>query len=423
VTVSGNPVGNLDDSTPLITSNATHNGTREFGTGLDLTGVASPGSNRLALFFDQNVNVDELGTNCPSSVANGACWTTDFTFYTGNGDLHGNSVDLSGGDPNFFGPQIIAVTDNLIVVQYNPASDSVADSRIGLVLPRAEVCGPSPPSPFCNGNNVESDTWPGGSKRTSLGSEPIAGQPGAGNTARIELQQPPVGNGADVLNGGNSNQIAFHFESPVALGPAAPDCFTATTSNTRRLFGDAAVVNGNTVTVTFNGMQLISELVTRAGVEAPDPDHPRYFDQQFNCVNSVSTQVGNSMGSAPVGGNIGAVGTGYTTGPDSLGFGPIDQPNGQVNVRIDQRADDTSGNIVTGCVNLLDNQGNFLQNPSNAFVTGNGDPNVPHSVTFTFDPLNVANMAGIQLDSCALRTFPGSNEFDAEFNIDQVFAL
>jgi len=422
VTVSGNPVGNLADSSPLITSNATHNGMRDFTTGLDLTGVVSPGTNRLAFIFDQDVRTSELGATCPGNTNSSPnCFTTDFMFYDGAGNLHGNDISGNTTTPAFSGPNIISITNNVIVVQYDPDNgDSVADARIGVVAARAEECHANTTFPTirtgaCDDVEIEANTPSGGSKRTSLGSQPVAGAAGAGNTAKIELTSGVV------TNGGNSNQIDFTFESPIAAGAASPDCFTATTSNNRRLFGDGVSVAGNVATVTFNGMQLISEMITRAGVNAPDPDEPDFNGQGSNCVSSVSTQVGNTMGSVPVGGNIGAVGTGYTTGPDSLGFGPIS--GGQVNVRIDQRADDA--NINTNCVDLLDNQGNFLQSPSTAFVTGNGDPNAPHSVTFTFDPFNVGQMAGILMFGCALRTFGsgGNDEFDSEFTIDQVFAV
>jgi hypothetical protein len=391
--ISGNPVGNLEDAAPLIGSSS-NNGTRNFTTGLDLVNVLSPGSNRLAFVFDQDVRQDSLPAGCPGA----GCGTQDFLFYDGAGNLHGNG-----------GAAVISISDNIVVVQYANPPDPVADARIGLVRHNSEV----------NATDLRADTpfVTGQADRVTLGSAAVAGVPGSGNTAMIEAT------GAALVNNGNSNQINFTFETNVALGPSAPGCFTATMSEHSRLFGDSASVNGNVVTVTFNGMQEFSEYAVRAGIQEPDPNN-----LNTNCVQSPTSAVGNTMGSQAVGGNVGAVATGYSTGPDALGGS---KSGGNVTVPVDSRVDPNTINL--GGVTLLDDQGNPIGGaPSNASVTGNGAPTDPHVVTFTFDPVAVAAARGLQLsgppffgNGVSLGSFPTNSvdEFSRERTPTQTFAL
>ena len=326
--------------------------------------------------------------NLPAACPGATCITGDLAFYDGGGNLH------QGG-------AVVSISDNVVVVQYQNPPNPVADARIGLVRARALVDITGTPTP------LRADTPFGGSNRTSLGSAAVAGAPGGGNTANIE----PTG--AALVNNGNSNQINFTFETNVAAGGASPDCFTATSSNNRRLFGDGISISGNTVTVTFDGMQEFSEMITRAGIEAPDGGAP--------CVQSTTGAVPNTMAGLPVGGNVGAVATGYTDAPEPLGG---TKSGGNVTVPVDQRVDQSTINL--GAVNLLDNQGNTISGPpSSAAVNGNGSPTDPHSVTFTFDPVAVGNAAGIQLLPGALLSFPTNpnNEMTSEPSIVQTFAL
>ena len=118
---AGNPVGNLQDSSPLIGSAST-NGTRGFTTGLDLVNVLSPGSNRLAFVFDQDINQDALPAACPGS----SCSSTDLLFYDGGGNLHGNSA----------GDIVVGITDNVVVVQYpNPPDPDTCGGKPYNVYP------------------------------------------------------------------------------------------------------------------------------------------------------------------------------------------------------------------------------------------------------------------------------------------------
>jgi hypothetical protein len=376
--IAGNPVGNLEDSAPLIGSSS-NNGTRGFTTGLDLVNVLSPGSNRLAFVFDQDIDPQQLAAGCPGA----GCITFDLMFYDGGGNLH------QGG-------ALISVSDNIAVVQYQNPPDAVSDARIGVVRHEATA----------GGNDLEADTPPGGNLWTSFGSAGVAGAPGSGNTANIE----PTG--AALVNGGNSNQVNFTFETNVAAGGASPACFTVTSANDNREFGDAISISGNTVTVTFNGIQLLTENLVRAAVTQPDAGPP--------CVQSTTGAVPNTMAGLPIGGNVGAVATGYTTGPEALGG--ITVSGGNVTVPVDARVDPTSVNF--GSINLLDDQGNPIGGaPSNASVTGNGSPTDPHAVMFTFDPVSVAAASGMQWLDNAMSSFPGQDEVDDEDVEPQTFAL
>jgi hypothetical protein len=405
--ISGNPVGNLTDSAPLIGSSS-NNGTRGFTSGLDLVNVLSPGSNRLAFVFDQDVSTDNLPGNCPGAT----CPTQDLLFYDGGGTLHGNTAANQA---------IISISDNVVVVQYSNPPDPVADARIGLVRHAAQANDPGGPvflladTPF---------TAMGAKLRfVTLGTAAVAGVAGSGNTALIE----PTG--AALVNGGNSNQIDFTFETNVAAGAASAGCFTATASDTARLFGDAVSVNNNVVTVTFAGMQDFTERITRAGVQAPDPGPtpiPPAADPA-NCVQSATGAVVNTMAGLPVGGNVGAVATGYTDGPEALAG--ITVSGGNVTVPIDQRL--AQNGVTLGRIHLLDDQGNAIGGPpSNAAVTGNGSATDPHAVTFTFDPVAVAAAAGMQwlgypTGPAALATPPNApnDEMIQKLNSPQTFAL
>jgi len=406
--IAGNPVGNIADSAPLIGSSS-NNGTRGFTTGLDLVNVLSPGSNRLAFIFDQDVDTDNLsGTACPGAP----CISDNFLYYDGGGNLHGRG-----------GAAVISISGNIVVVQYDPtAGDAVNDARIGLVQDHAFLFDLATPAFFLP---VRADTPGLHSTRTSVGTAAVAGAPGAGNTASIEAT------GAALVNNGNSNQINFTFETNVATGGGFdPDCFVAVTSNNNQEFGDAASISGNVVTVTFNGLQNITELVVRAGIQTPDPGG--VFTGGFgtqNCVQSATGAVPNTMAGLPVGGNVGAVATGYIDGPDALGGATVS--GGTVTVPVDQRVDPSNIDLV--CIALVDDQGNIIGTPpSSASVLGNGSPNDPHSVSLTFDPVAVSAAAGMRISgrpwfACgnppALTTFDAPDNFGDQQNVEQVFAL
>jgi len=437
--VTGSPQGNESDSIPfnVPTASATKNGTRGFSTGPDLQTIlrgADVGGNRMAFVFDQNVDENEL---CDSLV-NGSdtpCWTTDFLFYTGDGDLHGDT-----------GAAIISITDNVVVVDYSgtvgpPTNDAVSDARIALVNERADSTGvPNPPGTNDAGR-LRSDQCCGGSKRNPMFSVAVPGS--GGNTSSIDFTS------AETVAGGDSSQIAFHFDGQVSLtarGLNNPDdCFIAVLSNANLEPATSAIASGDTVFATFNGgetLQQFSELAIGASVQQPKQVGPDVMQDpgvplpNSECVRSATGQVPNTMGGKPVGGNEGAVGTGYTTGPDALGLSRGPAGSGILRVRVDQRVEPGFGNgIEPMCIRLIDDQGApFGPFPTSAAVTGNGSPYDAHVVQLTFDPTAADQAAGLQLlgnphdTGCAsagdgaLETFDG-DVFEDEANISQVFGF
>jgi hypothetical protein len=405
VIVGGSPIGNEADGAPLNGS-VSHNGTRGLSTGPDLQTVLRPGTNRMTFSFDQNVNEDALCASPP-------CPTRSFQFYSQDGNTHGATTGVFGPG----GAAIVAVSDNLVTVQYDAtAGDAVNDATIAVIASRARTCE----TVICNtGGALRSDTPFGGSNRNFPLSVAVPGS--SGNTDLLDL----VGGTADtrLTANGNSNQITYRFDGNVALGEAGLDrpeiCFSADLSNAKDEFATGAATGPGTneITATFargDGLQQFSEMVVAATVTGGPP-----------CVRSTTGQVANTTGGKPVGDNQDAFALGYTDGPDALG---LSRSGGDMRVRVDQRVKPSE--INTGCVNLVNAQGApFGPSPNSASVLGNGSPFDTHVVVFSFDPDAAAQASGLQLlgyqQGCpALGTFEGDSGFDnPEFNASQVFGF
>jgi hypothetical protein len=404
VIVGGSPIGNEADGAPLNGS-VSHNGTRGLTTGPDLQTVLKPGSNRLTFVYDQNVQEDTLCSSPP-------CATEEFLFYDQAGNLHGNGFSFANGA----GPVIVAVSDNLVTVQYNATNgDAVNDATVALNPRRAD--GETGGGPIDSSGPLRADTPFGGSNRNPSLSVAVPGS--SGNTDQLDL----VGGVAAtrLVANGDSNQIAFQFDGNVALtstGLNSPgECFAAVISNAQSEFAESATATGNTVTATFSdgdGLQQFSEMVVAASV----------LNQE--CVQSTTGGVFNTFGGKPVGNNADAFALGYTDGPDALG---LSRSGGDMRVRVDQRVD--PGEITElGCINLINAQGApFGPSPSSAAVLGNGSPFDTHVVVFSFDPDAASEASGQHLvgdhqECVAMGTFNGDDGFDdPEFNATQVFGF
>jgi hypothetical protein len=300
VIVGGSPIGNEEDGAPLNGS-VSHNGTRGLTTGTDLQSVLKPGSNRLTFVYDQNVRENALCSNPP-------CPTSSFWFYDQAGELHGET--FNGVDA----PVIVAVSDNLVTVQYSATDgDAVNDATVALNPARANS----------GAGTLRADTPFGGSNRNPMLSVAVPGS--SGNTDGLDL----VGGTAAtrLAANGDSNQIIYRFDGNVALtstglnNPGA--CFTAVVSNAQREFATGAVTGPgpNEVTATFSngdGLQLFSEMVVAASVENAVTSNN--IKNETPCVQSTTGQVPNTMGGKPVGNNADAFALGYTDGPDVLGL-------------------------------------------------------------------------------------------------------
>jgi hypothetical protein len=356
---SGGPVGNLDDSAPLIGSDA-HNGTRGLSSAPDLqTVIRDTTNNRLTYVFDQNI--DTCGGAAPP------CATT------------ANFFNQAG--TQFFGGTILNETANTMTVQFPPAVSPVSDATLAVTEPNEPL------------------------------SRTLAPQqaPSVFQTAKVpntsgDTDRPDM-IGAALVNGGvSSNQVDFTYDAQVA-NPVAGNFFVST-SDAQVEFGDAAAVigTGNTVRVTFNGVAPITELlVIGCG--------------RNGAVTDTTGTVPSTAGSGPIGGNAGAFSLGYTTGPDAQALA-IDRSTGAVTMTMDQRVDPAT--IVPANINLVNTQGTVSgATPATVSVSSTTNPG-PVTVTAQFTPGQVSGIAGVQLTPNALLTFPAPN-YTANGNVYQIF--
>jgi hypothetical protein len=356
---SGGPVGNLDDSAPLIGSDA-HNGTRGLTAGPDLqTVIRDTINNRITYVFDQNLNT--CGAGSPP------CATGAAGFYNQAG-------------ANFVGGLIINETANTATVQFATPAQPVSDATIAWVDPGFGVSrtpDPTHTNPTAN----------------------VAVPNTSGNTDKPDLT------GAALVNGGvSSNQIDFFFDDLVANPNAG--LFVAFTSDVQSEIGDAAAVigDGRTVRVTYTGVAPITELLVR--VFAAN-----------NAVTDTTGTVFSNANAALIGGNAGAFSLGYTTGPDAQGLA-IDRSTGAVTMTMDQRVDPST--IVPAGINLVNTQGTVSgATPATVSVSSTTNPG-PVTVTAQFTPGQVTGIAGVQLVPNTLLTFPGQ-AYVANGNVFQDF--
>jgi hypothetical protein len=360
---SGGPVGNLDDSAPLIGSDA-HNGTRGLTTVPDLqTVIRDTTNNRITYVFDQNV--DTCGAAAPPCATGAAGF-----------------IDQSGAI--FTGGMIINETGNTATVQFAPGAQPVSDATRAYVDP----------------GFASSRTLAGGGL-TIIAFQIVAVPNTSGDTDR------PDQISASLVNGGvSSNQIDYVFDTQVANPNAG--VFIALSSDGQFEFGDAAAVigTGNTVRVTFNGMAPITELIVNAS-------------SNVNAVTDTTGTVFSAGGFSPVGGNAGAFSLGYTSGPDAQALA-IDRSTGAVTMTMDQRVDPAT--IVPANINLVNTQGTVSgATPATVSVSSTTNPG-PVTVTAQFTPGQVSGIAGVQLAPNALLTFPGSGGgYAPNGNVYQIF--
>jgi hypothetical protein len=358
---SGGPVGNLDDSAPLIGSDA-HNGTRGLTAGPDLqTVIRDTTNNRITYVFDQ------LADACGPGVAP-PCAGAQFGFF-----------DQAG--TGFNGATVLNETGNTVTVQFAPGVSPVSDATIAGSL----------------GGVVQSRT----PDPTHPNPQAVVAVPNtSGNTDRPDVSS------ASLVNGGvSSNQVDFVYDSQVA-NPVASR-FHVASSDVGTLDGDAAAVigTGNTVRVTFTGAAPITELLVQA--HADDA-----------AVTDTTGSVPSTRGSAPIGGNAGAFSLGYTTGPDAQALA-IDRSTGAVTMTMDQRVDPAT--IVPGNINLVNTQGTVSAAvPATVSVSSTTNPG-PVTVTAQFTPGQVSGIAGVQLEPNALLTFGPVDGYTPNGNVFQVF--
>jgi hypothetical protein len=360
---------NLADSTALNGSN-TNNGTRGFTTGPDLIlNDIRAAQNQIAYVFDQEIK--EL--TCP--VNNG------FVFIDGQGDEF-NSVgcsvtSLPGQSRN-----------TVAVAQFPPGSD----------VTNAEIV-------YAANSTALSQTFgSNGNRRFALTAEGATG-----DTNDADLQS------AELVAGGDSDQMLFTYRTgPISEGDPG-ECVA--------IFSDGTVESADTMAITGPDTALIdfgadfsnaTEYVVGGGDEG-------------GCVIGANTEDSTTV-ARPAGGNIGAFGTGYSTGADAQAL-TINRANDDAVVRLDQRID--PDDIDLSCIHLVGANGNNIANPLTATVPTQAPG--PQNLSLDFAGGSIpAGTVGIRLNGAdtyedcvndAFQTLPSAGGVGpGEDNVEQVFA-
>ena len=382
---AANALHNRADSTALIGSN-TNNGTAGRTTAPDLTGItATNATDTINFIFDQNVapNVNTLG-----SLTGGG---GGFAIY----DVNGNRTDNLGInpiDPTTAGN--VTVAGNVVSVRFPP--NTVTGAVRAVVLPGAVRAR-------ATGNDVQMPIW-------------HAARPGtSGNTNRPDLLSASV----------SATTATFVYDELFSLAPAAGGVtsaqrFYVTASDGTVFFGTSATLsggtgptNGNTVTVTLapSGVAPPGGLGTTPPGPGQTGVNPANANEYFVAASAAEGAViatsppmagqPSTAGGLPVGGNAGALATGWTTGPEAM-RATINNTMGVVSLLLDQRFSlfDLAG------FDLLDDTGAVIA--TNALqVSGAGGAAGQQTANVQFTAAQVQSARGILLRRGALTTFMG----------------
>jgi hypothetical protein len=344
---------NIGDSTPNLDSTS-NNGTAGHTTGLDLEGVtlgAPAGTNEIIYTFDQNVDC--------TTIANFGLWM-NFLYYNAAGTTRFGAAMTGCSGPNVRIAFSVPTVSDAVVATTNGCYNNVSGC------------------PFTPGYN---DT-PNPETQVPLLSVTVPGTSGVSALPDVV---------STALAG--SNQIDYTFDKFISA--AIPSDFLAYASNGDQTRGVTATVlsDGKTVRVTFSSPNVSGyqeELVVGGA--------------GFGAVTG-SNGLFNQSGGKPVGDNAGALGTGYTNGPDAQST-TFDNSTGQVQVNFDQRVVanaagqpvDQGGSTPTVLGNwiLLDANGNPVATPTSATVVSTGP--FKSAVVLTFaDPALVGASTAIEL--------------------------
>jgi hypothetical protein len=359
---------NLADSAPLNGSN-TNNGTRGFTVAPDLILTDTrPAQNQIAYGFDQEIQEGD----CP---ANGS-----FAFLDGQGDMFnslGCSVTSIPGQSR----------ETVAVAQFGPGVD-VTNAEIVLAQDGAVTA------------------------RTADAEDnqqfALAAEGANGDTNDADLQS------AELVAGGDSDQMLFTYRTgPISEGSA---------SQCEAIFSNASTASGSDLSVTGPNQVLVdfgadfsnaTEYVVGGGDEG-------------GCVIGANTE-SSTEGAKPAGGNIGAFGTGYSTGADAQAL-TVNRTTDDAVVRLDQRIDPDE--IELDCIHLVGANGNNIANPLTATVPTQAPG--PQNLSLDFAGGSIpAGTVGIRLEGddindCsgeATETLPDAGSIGpSEDNVEQVFA-
>ncbi|EHN10951.1 hypothetical protein PAI11_21800 [Patulibacter medicamentivorans] len=187
---------------------------------------------------------------------------------------------------------------------------------------------------------------------------------------------------AELGSTGGSTSITYHYDEPIK-SPIAP-LFYAYTATDEFVSGSNAVVNadGTSVTVNFpNPADKAQEHFVHAG-------------QVVGGIQSANGQFGIG-GGVPIGGNAGALSTGWTSAPDATSA-TINKSNGQVDITLDSR---TNGTTFSGPdFHLLDSNGDVIAGVPTLVSLGSTGAPGPQTIRIQFLPSEVAAATAIQID-------------------------
>ncbi len=203
-----------------------------------------------------------------------------------------------------------------------------------------------------------------------------AARPGSGGfTNKPDLQS------ATVINNGGS--IVFTYDQPVTAGTTVPVVIRSDGGGTS-LTPDATITGGNSLGFTIG---------SGAG-----------FNEYFVVASSpagVATGAGgfSSAAGIPVGGNVGALGSGFAVAPEALKV-TFDNATGVASVLLDQRFTGSSQGQFT----LVDDTGNALAaTPTN--ISGGGSPFAGQvTAKAQFTPAQLSGARGLLLKQGAVST-------------------
>ena len=351
---------NYSDSTPLTGSN-THNGTSGFTAGPDLqSGIIDTTSNSIAFYFDQNV---DFLVNPPVPQ--------DFHFIDAAGNIcWGNSISIVSG-----GNTVVVGFDGDWCSNNSHPGESVSNAvRIG------DVQGAVFSENDRSTSNVDNDVVVSGD----------------GTTALPDLTDVTM----------EADQSALNFTFDKVVRPVNPEDFRADLSNGTMVEGNNATVvnssnNSTTIRVTFTGFSTWDEYVIGGSVRGFEDydswqNHHSFCAVQISAIDGACAPPGWHPLDAPFG-NIGALSTGFTTGPDVLGaIG--NTTNNTVQVALDQRAfhsDPYDIGLLDGTGNLITTAG--LNSVSLPTVANGVNPSAfPAVVTFGSGQLQTAKNLALE---------------------------
>ncbi|EHN08750.1 hypothetical protein PAI11_44320 [Patulibacter medicamentivorans] len=210
----------------------------------------------------------------------------------------------------------------------------------------------------------------------SAGVVAVAGK--SKNTARPDLLAAELG------SGGGSTSVTYSYDEPVH-SPIAGG-FVVRTASGALLAGTSAVVNadGKTVTVNF-----------------PNPAAQKsqeHFVTAFNLTGAVlnANNVPVLNDSAPIGGNAGALSSGWTSAPDATSA-TFNKSNGQVDITLDTRLNVPIGINPAG-FSLVDDNGDLIvAGAASAVSAGSDGAPGPQTIRLQFLPNQVAVASAVEI--------------------------